>query len=314
MKYWFEFYYPPQGYYASNSMTDNRVRIILPFTPGTNLYEKYLDVTVVENSDLCRSPLATSSTLDTVGMAFVNGIIFLQESGHDWTTETITRWFAFSTYRDNVCVSLDLVLHATNPDAVSTPPPFFDAIAEFAVLQQMVGTYAWLPPPTATPDGLPISTFTSTPGVSPTSTLTPAATTGTITGQVLAGKPVTLDLFDTGNRLVASILANADGTFNLTAPAGAYNIAAHTYGFLSARGPVTITGGSISTTSTITLLAGDIDGDFTINQFDAMTIGMNYNTSFPESADLNNDGIINVLDLELLARNYRKIGPVLWQG
>jgi hypothetical protein len=43
-----------------------------------------------------------------------------------------------------------------------------------------------------------------------------------------------------------------------------------------------------------------------------MTIGMNYNGRFPESADLNNDGLINVLDLELLARNYRKVGPTPW--
>jgi len=314
MKYWFEFYYPGEGHYASSGMTDSHVRIILPFTPGTNLYEKYLDVTIVEDSDLCRSPLATSSTLDTVGMAFVNGNIFLQESGHDRTTEIINRWFAFSTYRDNVCVSLDLVLRATNPDSLSTPPPFFDAVAEYAVLQQVVGTYAWLPLPTATPGVPSISTFTSTPIEFPTLTLTPAATTGTITGQVLASQPITLDLFDAGNRPIASILANTDGTFSLTAPAGIYNIVADAHGFLSARGSVTVTGGITNTKPTITLLAGDIDGDFTINQFDALTIGMNYNTSFPVSADLNNDGIINVLDLELLARNYRKIGPIPWDG
>ena len=29
--------------------------------------------------------------------------------------------------------------------------------------------------------------------------------------------------------------------------------------------------------------------------------------------DLNNDGTINVLDLELLAKNYRKSGAVAWQ-
>ena len=29
--------------------------------------------------------------------------------------------------------------------------------------------------------------------------------------------------------------------------------------------------------------------------------------------DLNNDGIINVLDLEMLALNYRKTGPVVWE-
>lgn len=63
---------------------------------------------------------------------------------------------------------------------------------------------------------------------------------------------------------------------------------------------------------TITLLAGDIDGNNVINQFDALTIGMSYNTNTPAAADLNNDSIINVLDLELLAKNYRKTGPLPW--
>jgi hypothetical protein len=40
---------------------------------------------------------------------------------------------------------------------------------------------------------------------------------------------------------------------------------------------------------------------------------MNYNQAVPSDADLNNDGIINVLDLELLAKNYRRTGPVPWQ-
>jgi uncharacterized protein YaaW (UPF0174 family) len=71
---------------------------------------------------------------------------------------------------------------------------------------------------------------------------------------------------------------------------------------------------------TITLLAGDVDNNEIIDQFDAMTIGMNYNLTIPidslggpVAADLNNDGTVNVLDLELLARNYRKTGPQAWQ-
>jgi hypothetical protein len=50
-----------------------------------------------------------------------------------------------------------------------------------------------------------------------------------------------------------------------------------------------------------------------IDQYDALTIGMNYNVALPSAADLNNDGIINLLDLELLAKNYRQPGPVAWQ-
>jgi hypothetical protein len=63
----------------------------------------------------------------------------------------------------------------------------------------------------------------------------------------------------------------------------------------------------------ISLPAGDIDGNHVIDQFDALTIGMNYNTAAPYVADLNGDGIINVLDLELLAGNYRRTGPIPWQ-
>jgi hypothetical protein len=162
--------------------------------------------------------------------------------------------------------------------------------------------------PSQTPDGAP--TQTSTPLPSPTST--PISTTGTVTGQVLAGQPVTVSLYADGAP-IASTLANPDGSFSLTAPAGLYALDASASGFLGAQGAVTIVGGSTVTMPLITLPAGDIDGNDVIDQFDAMTLGMNYNASQPSAADLNNDGTINVLDLELLAANYRKTGPVVWE-
>ena len=122
-----------------------------------------------------------------------------------------------------------------------------------------------------------------------------------------------MSLFDGSNTLVASVTANPDGTFSLTAPAGTYTVRATASGFLGAQGSVILTGGSTTTKPEITLLAGDIDGNNVIDQFDAMTIGMSYNTTVPISADLNNDGIINILDLELLAQNYREVGPTPWQ-
>lgn len=129
---------------------------------------------------------------------------------------------------------------------------------------------------------------------------------------MLAGKPVAVALYDGSNALVASANANNDGTFSLSAPAGTYTIRATASGYLSAEGPVTLTSGNNVTKPTVTLLAGDIDGDNVIDQFDAMTIGMSYNTSTPAAADLNNDNVINVLDLELLAQNYRETGPIVW--
>jgi hypothetical protein len=107
--------------------------------------------------------------------------------------------------------------------------------------------------------------------------------------------------------------ANADGTFILTAPAGTYTITAAASGFLNAQGSVTLTDGLTSTMPVVALLAGDIDNNGIIDQFDAMTIGMSYNTIIPPAADLNNDGTINVLDLQFLAQNYRKSGAIAWQ-
>jgi hypothetical protein len=148
---------------------------------------------------------------------------------------------------------------------------------------------------------------------SPTPTTGPGTSSSILTGQVLATKPVTVRLYDGGNTLITSTTANLDGTFSLTAPAGNYTVVATAPGFLSAQGPAILSTGVTTTKSTISLLAGDIDGNNVIDQYDALTIGMNYNLATPNAADLNADGIINVLDLELLAANYRAAGALNWQ-
>jgi len=167
-----------------------------------------------------------------------------------------------------------------------------------------------------TPTASVTPTQTFTPVSSPTSIFSPTATPlplAALTGQVFASKPVTVSLYDAGNLLIASVTANPDGTFSLTAPAGTYTVKATASGFLPAQGSAILIGGSTTTKPTIALLAGDIDNSNVIDQFDALTIGMSYNTSTPTAADLNNDSVINVLDLELLAQNYRETGPTVWE-
>ena len=310
--YRFQFLYPPQGQIIPGG-TDNSTRINLPFVPGTNLSEKYLQVTVVENANPCRSPLATSSIPQTSETVVINGITFLKETGEDGTAGHINKWTAYSTMRGNACVSLDFVLRAANPGVFTTPPPLYDEAAESLVFGQIVSTYQWLDGPstsTPTPVESPTPTATqSTPVGSPTPTGLPD---GTLTGKVIASKPVTVSLYNAANVLVTSVTAAPDGTFSLSAPAGSYRITASASGFLRAQGAATITGGGASTKPTLSLLAGDIDGNDVIDQFDALTIGMSYNSATPSAADLNNDGVINVLDLELLAANYRKLAPQDW--
>lgn len=138
-------------------------------------------------------------------------------------------------------------------------------------------------------------------------------TSAFVSGQVFASKPVTIQLFDVSNTLVISQSANPDGTFNIPVAGGTYTIVASAQGFLNAQGFVNLTNGVTTTMQTVSLPAGDIDGNSVIDQFDALTIGMNYGASLPATADLNNDGVINVLDLELLAANYRLSGALVWQ-
>ena len=157
---------------------------------------------------------------------------------------------------------------------------------------------------TSTPDGHEHPTPVGTAVESPTP-LSP----GSLSGQLLASKPVTVRLFDANQVEVASVAANPDGTFTMTPPPGDYTLVATASGFLSYQGTFTITDGDETVFPPEFMLAGDVDGNNTIDQFDALTIGMSYTTSTPEAADLNGDGVIDFLDLELLAENYRQTGP-----
>ncbi|MFZ5910340.1 MAG: hypothetical protein ACOYYU_10020, partial [Chloroflexota bacterium] len=84
-------------------------------------------------------------------------------------------------------------------------------------------------------------------------------------------------------------------------------------GFLSAQGQAVLAEGETSIKLPISLLAGDVDGNNVIDQYDAMTIAMNYNTALLEAADLNTDSVIDVGDLEVLSFNYRTAGALNWQ-
>src|SRR6266508_1322936 len=290
--YGFRFLYPSQAQLVDGSR-DNYARINLPFAPGTNLSQKYLEMIVTENADPCRSPLASSSMLETSETVVINGLNFLKETGQDGTAGHINKWSAYSTSRNNACVSLNFILRAANPDVFTTPPPFYDEAAESLVFGQIVSTFAWL--------------------TTPTGTGTPMPAIGILNGKASASKIVRIEAYNADNIVVGAAWVNPDSTFEFSAASGTNTVIASASGFLSAQRSVTITDGITTTLPSISLIAGDIDGNHVIDQFDAMTIGMNYNLAAPTEADLNNDGIINVLDLELLAKNYRKTGPVPWE-
>lgn len=143
--YHFQFQYPPEAQIGGAG--EGAAHILLPFTPGTNLGEKYLDVTVMPNTTVCTSPLTNGYAPGsfTSTPVTINGIDFIKESGSDAGAGNIYQWTAYSVLKNNNCISLNFVLHSTNPGNHSTPPPVFNEATESAVFAEIMSTFGWLP-------------------------------------------------------------------------------------------------------------------------------------------------------------------------
>jgi Ig-like domain from next to BRCA1 gene len=136
-KYGFNFKFPPGS--IISSQTDTAGRIFLPITSGTNLVEKYIDVTAVEGANPCQSPTGNPATSDNVT---INGRSFLKETGTGVATGNTFDWVAYSLTNNNACVSLTFVLHSADLGNYTTPPAQFDKTAESAVFDTIINTFS----------------------------------------------------------------------------------------------------------------------------------------------------------------------------
>jgi hypothetical protein len=139
----FSIQYPPDGTLFLEAMT----RIDLPIAPDTNLGEKYLQIAYGSLASPCLSSLGAGWAPGTIPQTPVtfNGIEFIQEEGADAGAGNIYKWTAYSVSNGSVCISLEFILHATNPSMYDVPPAEFDPAAESAVFEQMMDTFQWLP-------------------------------------------------------------------------------------------------------------------------------------------------------------------------
>jgi hypothetical protein len=150
----------------------------------------------------------------------------------------------------------------------------------------------------------PTATSTSRPTLTPTATSLSGA--GTVTGRVLLqGRS------DHQGATVSSAesrtATNSDGSFRLEGvPAGRQLVLAEMVGYLEhSVADVEVRAGQVSSIPDIQLLAGDINGDDTVNLFDLVAVGSRYGQrgpAYPE--DLNGDGEVNLFDLVLVGSNY----------
>ena len=138
-KYGFKFTLPAGATIVNQS--DNAGRVNLPFASGTNLQEKYIEIKIVDVANPCKS---TNGGLSSSENVTFNGIQFLKEVGTEGAAGNIYDWTAYSTTRNNACISLTFILHSTNPGNYPTPPPVFDKVAESAVFTTVMSTFNWI--------------------------------------------------------------------------------------------------------------------------------------------------------------------------
>lgn len=142
-KYKFQFKYPPTS--TLTDQADASARIDLPFTQGTNLTSKYINVSVAEGTSPCKSTVPGTSAPTSSGNVTVNGITFLKEVGTEIAAGNVYDWEAYSATPPNstACVSVAFVLRSGNTG--TTELPAFDRTAEAAVFPVILSTFAWMP-------------------------------------------------------------------------------------------------------------------------------------------------------------------------
>jgi hypothetical protein len=146
-KYGFQFSYPASGNITASQ--DSFAHINLPFVSGTNLIEKYLEVTVFENVSPCSSPFTKGYAPGSIVSELVtssNGIQFVKESGQEGAAGQIYEWVAYSAVKGTACISLNFVLHSANPYNYPVPPPVYNKDLESAVFLDIASSFNWTTP------------------------------------------------------------------------------------------------------------------------------------------------------------------------
>ena len=140
-KYQFHFQYPPDA--QQSDPQDNSVRIDLPFAPGTNLGEKFLQMAAVENASSCSALPTSGLPVSTSEQLTINGIVFTKQTGQDQGMSQIREWTNYFTVKGNVCVSMGFMLHSAVIGVLPTGTPEFNHDLEAAVFGQIMSTFAW---------------------------------------------------------------------------------------------------------------------------------------------------------------------------
>jgi hypothetical protein len=140
-KYNFKFTLPAGSTIVEQSDTSGRVNLPI-VTAGTNLHEKYIQVSVAEGKSPCVvTDMENGGPTSTVT---INNVQFTRQSGQGVALSNIYDWTAYSTTQKNACIILSFILHSVNPGVYTTPPPVYDKVKETAVIDTVMNTYNFI--------------------------------------------------------------------------------------------------------------------------------------------------------------------------
>ena len=146
----------------------------------------------------------------------------------------------------------------------------------------------------------------------------PPVTKGTVMGKIMLQGRMTYEGTSVTVGALPPVTTSSDGTYTVqNVPQGQHGIRAEKVGYLSAEGDLSIVGDSeTKTLATVTLLAGDLNGDGTINLFDLVLISTTFGKQDTASlrSDLNGDGTVNLFDLVLVGNNLYQSGPIAFES
>jgi len=181
----------------------------------------------------------------------------------------------------------------------------------------LVGAGGIVGPPTGNnPTPTPSATASTTTTATPTASATKPPSSGSIAGTVLlegrtsnAGAAVSAS---PGN---VSVITAVDGTFTLSGltPGQTYSLTASAKGYLSAARTGVAARSGVVTVPSVTLHAGDANGDGLINIVDISAIASDFGGP-PSTGTTNLDGgaTVDIVDVSLASTNYGLAGPTSW--
>lgn len=198
----------------------------------------------------------------------------------------------------------------TGSSATSTPGTIVPTVVvPTATSTATVAPTATVVVPTATTTAIVVEPPTTTPSVG-------ASISGVVAYQKATDNAGINVQLNANGALVTQMVTVADGKYTFAnLPIGSYTVFVSAPLHLTLVYQVTITDpvAAVNLGSNV-LLAGDTDGNQSIDLVDAALISANFTQLMPpapQNADLNRDGKIDIVDLVLIGGNFGKTGPVV---